>query len=66
MRTEAALGLEDQDILGSESGSDHNDLIPITERERSSLRMSPGSFVLEENAALVGWFLCQLLGCHGY
>lgn len=65
MRTEAALGLEDQDILGLESGSDH-DLIPITERERSSLRMSPGSFVLEENAALVGWFLCQLLGCHGY
>lgn len=28
--------------------------------------MSPGSFVFEENTALVGWFLCQLLGCHGY
>lgn len=49
-----------------ESGSDHSDLIPISERERLSLRMSPGSFVFEENTALVGWFLCQLLGCHGY
>lgn len=66
MRTGTASGLENQEILGSETGSDHSDLTPISERERLILRMSPGSFVFEENAALVGWFLCQLLGCHGY